>query len=593
MMFDDEVMAVLADRTAPISRLTRAVSAAEAAAGDLDEVTLALSGSVTIEMLGLFLRREALLAGRRARIVQGGYDDPIGDLESFAREGVKRVVMVPFLDNILPAFEARVGELDPEAVAAKEAELRARYRLAFERAQSFDAVDVALYHRMGEAGTADGSDAVAAAADRLNRMLREEAAGHTGIRFFDIAPLIQRLGRAAAFDRRFYFQAKAPYSAALLSSLAQRLAEASRGFGSYFYKALAVDCDNTLWGGIIGEDLLSGIRLDPYDYPGNVFWRVQHMLASLERAGLLLCLCTKNNPDDVAEVFRSHPHMVLKDDQIAVKRVNWNDKVSNLQAIAAELNIGLDALIFLDDSPVEAESVRARLPMVKVVEVPRTLSDYPAVIEQLAGLYLRGGVAAESRSKTEDYRRRAAAAEAQAASGSHEEYLASLDLQVELHTDRRAEVPRISELSMKSNQFNLTTTRYSESAVTALMDSPDAEVISISVANKFGSSGLTGILTLRFAGAVARIENFLMSCRVLGQGVEFAFWPHVAERCLARGCTEMEAAFVPTAKNAQVADFFDRLGFTKTDDEVSGKRYRQPLASFSPPDAPWIKIIHA
>jgi len=591
MILSDDVKAVLADRAAPLPKLVRAVSAGEQELAGAPEVAIGLSANVTVDLLGLFLRREALLAGQRARIVPGSYDDPVGDMERFAADGVERVLLLPFFDNLLPSFETRIGLLGEEAVVAKLDEVRARLTLALDAASGFRSVWLGLAHRFGAAPAA-GPDPVGAAIERFNAMLREESSGRANVQLVEIGGLAAELGRAAAYDQRFYFRSKAPYSAALLSALAERLARVSRGFGAWFYKALALDCDNTLWGGIIGEDLIDGIRLGPYDAPGNIFWRVQQAIAALEKQGLILCLCTKNNPADVEEVFSAHPDMVLQDSQIAAKRVNWNDKVANLQSLAEELNIGLDSMIFLDDNPVEAEAVRTRLPMVRMVEVPASLPDYPRVIEEIAELYLAGGVTADSRSKTEQYRQRAAAAEAKSAFASHEDYLASLDLEVELHVDRPAEAPRISELSLKSNQFNLTTRRWDEGAVRGFMADDGAELVSVTVRNKFGNSGLTGIVLLRFEGETARVENFLMSCRVLGQGVEFSLWSMIAERCRARGCMRIEAQYLPTAKNGQVADFYDRLGLTLIGDEGGARRYGADLATFQPPISSWIRVIH-
>lgn len=587
-----DVRAVLGDRTAPLAQLVKAVSAAERALADAPEVAVGLSSNVTIDLLGLFIRREAALAGVRARVVAGGYDDPIGDMTRFANDGVEHVILLPFFDNVLPAFEMQVGTAAPETVGAKLAELQNRYGLVLETATRFKSVHLGLYHRFGRAASDGGDDPVPPVIDSFNNMLRDIAGARPNVRLLDVGAEVAEVGRAAAWDQRFYFRSKAPYAAALLSRLAARIAGATRGFGTYFYKALALDCDNTLWGGIIGEDLLDGIKLDPFEAPGNIFWHVQQAIAGLERQGLLLCLCTKNNPADVEEVFARHPNMVLQSDQIVARRVNWQDKVTNLQELAAELNIGLDAMIFLDDNPVEIEAVRSRLPMVKAVQVPAALPDYPAVIDEIAALYLGGGIAADSRAKTEQYRSRAAAADAEAAFGSHEDYLASLRLEVELHVDRRSEAPRISELSLKSNQFNLTTQRFSLPEVQTAMGGADSQVVSVTVRNKFGEAGLTGIVFLRFDGETARVDNFLMSCRVLGQGVEFALWGVVADRCRARGCTMLTAEFLPTAKNAQVADFWDRLGLKPVGDEGGGKHYSVALAGFAPPPSPWIIILH-
>jgi FkbH-like protein len=591
MTLSEDVKSVLADRAAPLAQLVKAVSAGEKQLSGAPEVAIGLSSNVTIDLLGLFLRREALLAGVRARVVPGGYDDPIGDMERFGAEGVDYGLLLPFFDNLLPSFETEIGVTDAAAVAAKLDEFRARLRVALDKAAGLKCLWVALFHRFG-AAPASGDDPVGDWIERFNAVLREETEERPGVVLVETGGLAAALGREAAFDARFYYRSKAPYSAAFCSALAERLAHVSRGFGTWFYKALALDCDNTLWGGIIGEDLVEGIKLGPYDAPGNIFWRVQKMISGLEKQGLLLCLCTKNNPADVEEVFARHPDMVLKESQIVARRVNWEDKVSNLQSLAEELNIGLDAMIFLDDNPVEAESVRARLPMVRMIQVPTALPEYPRAMEEIAELFLAGGVSEESRSKTEQYRQRAAAAETKSAFGSHEDYLASLELEVELHVDRLPEAPRVSELSLKSNQFNLTTERWDEASVRGFMADAGSDVITVTVRNKFGNSGLTGIVVLRYDGGLARVENFLMSCRVLGQGVEFSLWNIVAARCRARGCTRIKAEYRPTAKNAQVADFYDRLGLTLIDDAGGTKRYCAELAAFDPPISSWVKVIH-
>ena len=593
MSLDPEIHASLADRALPLAKLVKTVAGAERALAEAPEVAIGLSSNVTVDLIGLFLRREAALAGVRARVVAGNYDDPIGDMERFAAEGVERVVMLPFFDNVLPAFEAQVGTLPAEAVDTKRDELRARYALALGRAGAFKSVQIGLFHRFGVAATPDSEDAVARTVARFNLMLREEAAQHANVQCFDVGASIAEIGRVAAFDRRFYLRSKAPYSAALLSDLAARLAAGTRHFGTRFVKALALDCDNTLWGGVIGEDLLDGIKLDPFDYPGNAYWRVQQAIAALERQGLLLCLCTKNNPDDVAEVFNKHPHIVLRSDRIIARRVNWTDKVANLQSLADELNIGLDSIVFLDDSPVEVEAVRARLPQVTVVQVPSSLPDYPAAIDGIARLFLAGGLSSDAASKTEQYRLRAAAAEARASFASHEEYLSSLELEAALHFNRVAEAPRIAELSQKSNQFNLTTRRYTQGEIEQLMVADDADVISVNVRNRFGDSGLTGVLIIRREGEVASVDSFLMSCRVLGQGIEFSLWTAIIDRARAQGATQLTAAFAATAKNAQVRDFYDRLGLELVGDDGADRRYSRMLDGFAPPVSSWVKLTNA
>lgn len=588
-----EALATLAAAGTTLPQLMKAMAVLEQEPS-ARHLKIGLSSSATIDLLGTYLRKHGLLAGARIEIVPGNYDDPIGDVERFVEQGVRHMVLLPFFDTLLPAFEAQLDGMAPDALDAREAELRARYRLAFAKARGMDSVWLATFHRLGSPAGADGQDAVAAVLARFNAALREEAAAHANIRIVDSEDILRTVGPAAAFDLRFYFRNKAPYSGVYMNELARRIAASARGFGAHFYKVLVLDCDNTLWGGVVGEDLLNGIKLGPHDYPGNIYWRMQHEFAALERAGVLLCLCTKNNPADVEEVLRDHPDMVLRAPQIVARRINWDDKPSNLRALAQELNLGLDSFVFLDDSAFECEAVRQQLPMVKTVQVPATLSEYPRVVREIRELFLAGGIAADSRGKTEQYRQRASAAALDAAFATQEEYLASLQLAVELSRNAYASVARISELSQKSNQFNLTTRRYSGAEVEQMMAGGQHDVYSLVVTDRFGSAGLTGVAVVRYADSIAYIENFFMSCRVIGRGVETAIWSHIAAGAAARACTELRAEYIPSAKNAQVADFYDRLGLPLLNQTADGTReYGVSLATFTAPASPWIEIKYA
>jgi FkbH-like protein len=587
-----DALAVLANPDSTMMKLTQAVTTLEKEA-QARTVKIGVSSSATVDLLNIYLRKHGLLHGARVELVAGNYDDPIGDIDLFTQAGAEQMVLLPFFDNLLPSFEAQLESLDPSIVDAKEAELRQRYRMAFDKARGMHAIYLGSFHRMGIAADAGGQDAVALVLARFNAALREEAGAYTNIRFIDSDDVVRAVGQNAAFDTRFYFRSKAPYTGAYMNELARRIAAAARGFGAHFYKVLALDCDNTLWGGVIGEDLLAGIKLGPYDYPGNIFWRMQHEFAALERQGILLALVTKNNPADVDEVLQKHPDMVLKEARIVAKKVNWEDKPSNLRALAAELNVGLDSIVFLDDSSFECEAVRQQLPMVKTVQVPATLSDYPRVVAGIKALFLAGGIAADSKGKTEQYRQRAGAEELKAQFDTQEDYLASLELKVELSRNARASAARISELSQKSNQFNLTTRRYSVAEVERMMAGDSHAVYSLVVGDKFGNAGLTGVATMRYDGAVAHIENFFMSCRVIGRGVETGIWSRIVADAIARGCTELRAEFIPSAKNAQVADFYARLGLPLLSESGEGvRRYGIAAADFAAPATTWIEMTY-
>ena len=587
----DTHLAVLAKNDSTMMQLTQAVTALEKQEQPRS-IKIGVSSSVTVDLLNVYLRKHGLLNGAKIEPVAGNYDDPIGDVDQFMQVGVEQIVLLPFFDSLLPSFEAQLERLDLAFIDAKEAELRQRYRMVFLKARSFQAIYLGTFHRMGRSAISGNQDVVSVVLARFNAALREEALAFANIQIIDTEDIVRTVGDGAAFDARFYFRSKAPYTGDYMNELARRIAATARGFGAYFYKVLALDCDNTLWGGVIGEDLLGGIKLNRYDYPGNIFWRMQQEFAGLERQGILLALVTKNNLADVDEVLQNHPDMVLKASHIVAKKINWEDKPSNLRALAKELNIGLESIIFLDDSSFECEAVRQQLPMVKTVQVPSALSDYPNVVAEIKSLFLAGGIAADSKGKTEQYRQRAGAEELKAQFETQEAYLASLELKVELTRNARASAGRISELSLKSNQFNLTTHRYSVAEIEQMMAADTHAVYSLVVSDKFGNAGLTGVAVMRYESKVATVENFLMSCRVIGRGVETAIWTRIAADALQNGCTELHANFIPSAKNAQVADFYDRLGMTMTEEGDGARQYVIAIADFDALPNPWIEMTY-
>jgi FkbH-like protein len=587
----DQALSVLARADSTMMQLMQAVNTLENEEQPRT-VKIGVSSSATVDLLNVYLRKHGLLNGAKIVLVDGNYDDPIGDIDLFLQAGVEQILLLPFFDNLLPSFETQMENIEPSIIDAKEAELRQRYRMVFEKARSVSVIFLGTFHRIGKIADYSGQNIVSIVLARFNAALREEAAVHSNIRLIDTEDIVREVGEQVAFDSRFYFRSKAPYTGAYMNELARRITATARGFGRYFYKVLALDCDNTLWGGVIGEDLLNGIKLNRYDYPGNIFWRMQQEFSALERQGILLALVTKNNPADIDEVLQKHPDMVLKESQIVVKKVNWDDKPSNLRALAKELNVGLESIIFLDDSSFECEAVRQQLPMVKTMQVPVNLSFYPKVVAEIKSLFLAGGIAADSKGKTLQYRQRAGAEELKAQFGSQEEYLASLELKVELTRNARSSAGRISELSQKSNQFNLTTYRYSVSEIEHIMQSDSHAVYSLVVSDKFGNAGLTGVAVMRYEERAAIVENFFMSCRVIGRGVETGIWNRIVTDAVKRGCTKLYAKFISSAKNMQVADFYDRLGLTMTKEENGVRQYVIAVTDFVAPVNSWMEIIY-
>lgn len=555
-------------------------------------VEIGISSNVTLNLLDVFLTRHSLLNLVKPNINFGNYDDVIGDMERFKDQGVTDVIIFPFFDNILPSFESQIGNLPEDLVKLKIDDFFSKIELALNQTDQFKTVKICSFHNYLPIDENPNGNNVKHWIDNCNERLKSLAEAYPNTTTFDTCHILSKVGINNAFDHRFYARSKAPYSKTFLNSFASGLLNASRGFQSYYYKALVLDCDNTLWGGIAGEDLIDGIKLDPYDYPGNIYWRVQNTMLALQKQGVLLCLCSKNNPEDVDQILADHPSIVIKDQNILLKKVNWNDKTSNIKEIANELDIGLDSLIFIDDSSFECDAVRSQLPMVRTFQVPKNIANYPKMMSEVSNLFPEGEASKESFNKTEQYRIRASAENEKAQFNNQEEYLAALELKVIVSIDRLDSIERISELTQKSNQFNLTTKRYSESDILSLMKNDNSSVFSFVVKDKFGNHGLTGILIAFFDKNEVVIDTFLMSCRVIGRGIEYSLWQAVAKKAQECGCNIIKASYLPTQKNAQVENFFDNLGLKLIHSEQQNKSYELELKTFQPPEKKWVELSY-
>lgn len=583
-----EALNVLRRPDATMTEVLKALSVLDRADHPGRTLKLGIAANVTVDLLANYLRRHAYLAGVRLEVIKGSYDDLLNDVAQFVGLGVDHLLVVPFFDNISPSWESQLDSAGAERRQTTMLAWLSKLKIALSRSSSVGQVTVAGSHLWNSSP----SDTAAESLAEFNSALSAMVEGNPNARVLDTVGIVAQVGAKAAFDPRFYYRGKAPYTPVFLDEFARRLALATRGFGTYFYKVVALDCDNTLWGGVIGEDGLSGVALDPYEYPGNVYWIAQQELRRLESKGILLCLCSKNNAADAEEVFLSHPNSVLRDEDFAAKKLNWSTKVANLQALAHELNLGLDSFIFIDDSDFELESVRKQLPQVRVFQVPKKLTDYPAMLREVAALCLAGGISAECESKTRQYKQIALAAAEQNDFASERDYLRSLNLKVRIYRDASKQVGRIAELTQKSNQFNLTTRRYTPGELTALMNRPDATVYSFDVTDRFGECGITGVIVMDFGTDEAAVNAFLMSCRVIGRGVEFAVWRAVLDDVRRRGKLTLSAVYLPSAKNGQVSDFFDRLGLPLVGESDDGSRsYRAQVKDVRLVDSDWVELI--
>jgi FkbH-like protein len=425
-------------------------------------------------------------------------------------------------------------------------------------------------------------------ADRKRDLAARLRAELPGVHFDDLDTLVEEIGRRSAFDARLWHSARFPFSGLGAQAVTRRLMTYAVLLKRPRAKCLALDADNTLWGGIIGEDGIDGIALGP-DYPGSAYVAFQRRLLELRERGFVLALCSKNDEADVRRVLAEHPHQLLREQHFTALRVNWSPKPANLAAIADELRIGLDSMVFVDDSPQECLALTRALPEVLVVQTPSEPAELPGCLDDLARLEILG-LTDEDSARTDLYaqeRRRRALATAAA---DLEQYLASLQMTMTVGVDDERAAPRLAQLTQKTNQFNLTTRRYGEADIRRLMADPDWLVAHCSLADIFGDAGIVGVALVRgVTGTTAEFDSFLLSCRVIGRRAETAFLEHLLGRLASTGVRTVRAEFVPTAKNALVERFWSEHGF----DSVGAHAYQLDLAQRRSPTSAGSIRVHA
>lgn len=406
----------------------------------------------------------------------------------------------------------------------------------------------------------------------------------------DIERGIGSIGEGQALDSRFDYMYRQPYSDLLYLELAEQIVRICEARKSHSKKCVIVDCDNTLWGGIIGEDGIGGVVLSD-DYPGRAFGDFQRQLKRLSKSGIFVALATKNNPSDVENMFRQHSAMVLSWDDVSVSKINWRPKSENIREIASELNIGLDSIVFIDDSPFEIAEVRSQLPEVLCIQVPEEITELPGRFMQASKNFDRLVLSKEDaqrimmmRSEVERNELHQKLTEA--------EFLSTLELNVQLGSVASADLARVTQLINKTNQFNLTTRRYSLEEIANMAHDPSVLVYSASVTDRFGDYGLVGVGIVRFMADRAVFDTILMSCRVLGRGVESALLSYGVGEAKNRGYATIEGHYIPTRKNAMVGDLFPRHGFVRrmgtTGEAEIYDRSTQPL---DVPDYLFVEIV--
>ncbi|WP_346784760.1 HAD-IIIC family phosphatase [Aurantiacibacter flavus] len=416
---------------------------------------------------------------------------------------------------------------------------------------------------------------------RVNLMLAEGAMKGQWL-LWDQAALASRVGLETWLDPVRYHAAKIPFSVDVCPLAADSIASVLAAMKGKTARGLILDLDNTLWGGVIGDDGLAGIRLGQNSPEGEAFVAFQNFILSLRDRGVVLAVCSKNTDEIAREPFRNHNEMLIKEDHVAVFQANWNDKATNITSIAETLSLGLESFAFIDDNAAERERVRQELPLVSTIEVGDDPSFYIERIAQ-SGLFDHLPLNQEDIARAESYGGRAAAAEIRAKIGNYDDYLTSLDMRMEIEPFDDAGRSRITQLINKSNQFNLTTRRYGEEDVRKIEQDPDMMGWQVRLADKFAQHGMIGVVIVRKQETEWTIDTWLQSCRVLERGVEQCVMNMLFETAAKAGVKTIHSHYIPTDRNGMVADFYTRLGFPASKQQDDGSTsYSCEVADYEP-----------
>ena len=411
---------------------------------------------------------------------------------------------------------------------------------------------------------------------KLNYLLSESAAAYKNVFLLDIDGLQSRLGETQTRSSKMYCIAKMPFLTDFLPLVVKQITDIILAASGTFKKCVVLDLDNTLWGGVIGDDGLDGIQIGELGL-GHAFSAFQMWLKELKNRGIILCVCSKNNEDTAREPFLKHPEMVLRLDDISVFVANWEDKAGNIRHIQQTLNIGMDSMVFLDDNPFEREVVRSLISGITVPELPENPEEYVDHLRSL-NLFETASYSEEDRARTAQYQAESQRLSLQSQCVDYDSYLQSLEMVAEAKPFDTFHFPRIAQLTQRSNQFNLRTVRYTEQEIADIAFDDRYATLYFTLKDKFGDHGLISVVILEKQTDKLFVNTWLMSCRVLKRGMEEFIINKMISTAAAMGYSTVEGEYLKTPKNAMVANIYEKLGFTPGENG----RFVADVASFTP-----------
>ena len=519
----------------------------------------------------------------------------IGDYDNIVQGSIKyknsNVVIIFWeLCNIIDGLQYKIELFDDEQFKAILEKTKSEIDLALKNLYKTSLVLLNKFTSMPFSCSNITKSNIAKFAEQINQYLEDGIPKN--VKLVDLDKVIANVGINKSIDLRYYYSSKAMYTIEFFKAYAEYIKPFIMSVNGKSKKALIFDCDNTLWKGILGEDGFDKIEMSPRTKNGSIFSEVQSIALSLNKQGILIGLCSKNNPKDADEVIKSHPDMKLREEHITINKSNWLDKVTNLRQIAKELNIGLDSLVFIDDSSFEVNLIKEQLPEITVLQVPERLYEYPKMLRENLELFYNLSLTEEDKKKIGMYKQHVKRENVRKEFTNIDDYLASLELKMTIYEDNETIIPRMSQMSQKTNQFNLTTKRYTEGDMRNFILSNDTKVFAFSVTDKLGDSGVTGlcIINLDTLNKTANIDTFLMSCRIIGRNIEYAFMDYLINFINKNKIKTITARYIKTNKNEQVIKYYETCSFSliKFNNEI--KYYVLIAEKYEPKKIKYIEV---
>ncbi len=540
------------------------------------EYKILILSNVTVNQISDILEYSLRKNGIKAVVYHGEYDNIIQGVMTYKEFDC--VLIFWEISNVIDGFYYKIDLMPEKEIEEIKLKVKHDIEVICDNVADYPLVLINSFLPICNHNTFIGNNRIDDFTKDVNNYLISQSVSKN-IFIIEIHKILLKNSLLKCYNERFFYSSRAPYTIDFFKSYSDYCVPIFTSIKGKAKKALILDCDNTLWKGVLGEDGEDGIEMSSSSIDGMIFHEIQCIVKTMSQKGIIIGLCSKNNEEDIENIIKNHKDMFLSDNEIAITKVNWQDKVENLKEIATELNIGLDSIVYVDDSDFEINNVQSRLPEIHTIKVPQKLYLYPMILRDNLKLFYNHNISDIDKNRVKMYQEENIRKKTMCEFKDVRDYLRSLNLQIKIFKNNKDQLTRIAQLTQKTNQFNLTTIRYTENEIKQFIENKDYIVYSFEALDKFGSYGLTGVAIVRLDRGIqhAEFDTFLISCRVIGREIEFAFVKYILQELSKKGIVFFHSTYRKTFKNQLTENFWDRCGFFKKNIENDLTKYEMSI----------------